>query len=72
MKNIPVRPGRSYSKPLLGELVKRQHDDFHRTVRIASTGSSNSPIVESTPARPANLYQDAGGGYNTDYTYVQV
>ncbi|HLH04825.1 MAG TPA: hypothetical protein VKX25_18810 [Bryobacteraceae bacterium] len=72
MKHNYVCKGRSYTKPLLNELVKQQHDAYKRTIRLASTGSSNSPIVESTPVAPANLYQDAGGGYNTNYTYMQV
>ena len=71
MKPIHSRKERPLAKPLLNDLVKRHHDNFKRVVRLASTGSSNSPLVESTPVKPANLYQDAGGGYNHSLTFVQ-
>ena len=63
--------GRQLAKPLLNELVKRQHNDFKRVVRIASVGSSNSPFVTSTPLAPPDLYQDPGGGYNKNLSFIQ-
>jgi hypothetical protein len=71
MKTIHSRKERPITKPLLNDLVKGHHASFKRVVRIASTGSSNSPLVESTPVAPANLYQDAGGGYNSNLTFIQ-
>ena len=29
------------------------------------------PQVESTPLDPPDLYQDAGNGYNADFTFPQ-
>ncbi|HEY7209081.1 MAG TPA: hypothetical protein VH477_02315 [Bryobacteraceae bacterium] len=71
MKYNQHRKGRPLAKPLLHELVKRHRADFKRVVRLASTGSSNSPTVGSTPLAPPDLYQDSGGGYNANLTLIQ-
>ena len=71
MKHSQHRKGRAHTKPLLDELVKRHRADFSRVVRLASTGSSNAPIVGSTPLAPPDLYQDPGGGYNANLTFIQ-
>jgi hypothetical protein len=70
MKNNQVSKGR-ITKPLLNELVKRQHADFKRVVSFSSVGSSNSPFVKSTPLAPPDLYQDSGGGYNQNLSFIQ-
>jgi hypothetical protein len=33
--------------------------------------AKENPTVGSQPLPPANLYQDAGGGYNPDFTFPQ-
>lgn len=71
MNHNQNRKGRPITKPILNELVKRQHNDFKRVVRLASTGSSNSPYVASTPLAPPDLYQDPGGGYNANFDFIQ-
>jgi hypothetical protein len=47
--------------PLLQDLMQRQKADSDKT----------APSVGSAPVEPADLYQDAGGGYNSDLTFPQ-
>jgi hypothetical protein len=51
------------TKPLLSDLVKR--DKAGRKVVM------DQPSVESDPLPAPDLYQDAGGGYNPDFTFPQ-
>ena len=71
MRRYQTRKEPSIAKPLLKDLVQRQHKDFKRVLNLASAGSSNSPIVGSTPLPSPDLYHDSGGGYNANLTFMQ-
>ncbi len=51
----------SITQPLLKDLVELDKVN----------GKLMEPVVENTPLNPPDLYQDAGGGYNSDFTYPQ-
>ena len=51
----------SITQPLIQDLKDRE--------RLNST--KQNPTIGSQPLQPADLYQDAGGGYNTDFTFIQ-
>lgn len=57
------RPKASVTKPLLKELVDRQKADLKTQLE--------SPSIGSTPLQPPALYEDAGEGYNADFTFPQ-
>jgi hypothetical protein len=61
--NSNGRRKRSITKPLLKELVDLE--------KANSKVVMQQPVVESTPLAPPDLYQDAGGGYNLDFTFPQ-
>jgi len=49
-------------KPLLKQLKKQERADAKK---------NEQPSVGSQPLQPADLYQDAGQGYNEDFTFPQ-
>ena len=53
----------SVSEPLIRELIARQ--------LVQSQLVLKNVVVGSQPLAPANLYQDAGGGYNANFTFPQ-
>ena len=57
------RKSASITAPLLKDLVKRQNADSKRIAPDVKIGS--------TPLPPPDLYQDAGSGYNPDFTFPQ-
>ncbi|HEX4230149.1 MAG TPA: hypothetical protein VHZ07_15855 [Bryobacteraceae bacterium] len=61
MKNDQRQSG-SITKPLLKDLMDRQK---------ANENCNPEPYVGSTPLQPPALYEDAGEGYNLDYTFPQ-
>ncbi|MBV8827704.1 MAG: hypothetical protein JO217_12190 [Acidobacteriaceae bacterium] len=61
--NSKDRLSGSITKPLLKDLIER--DQANARVMLTS------PVVENQPLAPPDLYQDAGGGYNLDFTYPQ-
>ena len=59
------QPGASVTKPLLKDLMDRQKAEAKiRLQQQASIGNS--------PLKPAELDQDAGGGYNADFVDPQT
>jgi hypothetical protein len=54
----------SVTGPLLKELV-----DLQKTTQ--KQGFSKSPVEKVSSPKQPDLYQDAGGGYNSDLTYPQ-
>ncbi len=55
----------SLTQPLLQDLIQRSKVDTKLSFdRMKST-------VASTPPPQPDLYQDAGGGYNTDFVFPQ-
>ncbi len=63
MKQHQNRKEASVTDPLLKDLLKRQ---------LADSKQANPKVaVGSTPLAPPDLYQDAGGGYNPDFTFPQ-
>jgi hypothetical protein len=61
--NSKDRLSGSITKPLLKDLIER--DQANARVKLTS------PVVENQPLDPPDLYQDAGGGYNLDFTNPQ-
>jgi|GEM_PF-1931762 len=61
--NSNRRPKGSVTKPLLKELVDLQ--------KANSKVVNTNPSVESKPLDPPALYEDAGEGYNPDFTFPQ-
>jgi hypothetical protein len=57
------RKSDSITKPLLQDLKDREKAD--------SKISNSDPSVGSKPLPPPDLYQDSGGGYNSDFTFPQ-
>jgi hypothetical protein len=57
------RQKRTVTGPMLSDLVNR-----HKANQKALL---EEPQVESTPLDPPDLYQDAGNGYNADFTFPQ-
>jgi hypothetical protein len=53
----------SITEPLLKELADRE--------KANSKLIKNDPSVESKPLDSPDLYQDSGGGYNSDFTFPQ-
>ena len=51
------------TKPLLKELVDRQKADLKK--------QTQTPSIGSKPLDPPALFEDAGQGYNTDFTFPQ-
>jgi hypothetical protein len=60
MKSKESQSG-SITQPLLKELMDREK--LNRKIQ--------PPVVESKPLDPPSLYQDAGNGYNSDFTFRQ-
>lgn len=58
-----ARP-RRITKPLLKDLVERQKAN-------SKLNPKQDPAVESKPLDPPDLYQDPGGGYNSDLVFPQ-
>jgi hypothetical protein len=54
---------RAVTAPLVKELAKRRKAEF----KISLPASS----VDSKPLKPTALYQDAGNGYNGNFTFPQ-
>jgi hypothetical protein len=54
---------RAVTGSLVKELAKRQ--------KAESKISMPAPSVDSKPLKPAALYQDAGNGYNGNFTFPQ-
>ncbi|MGC2659559.1 MAG: hypothetical protein WA324_16500 [Bryobacteraceae bacterium] len=61
MKN-DTRQNGSITKPLLKDLMDRQK---------ANQKNNPEPSVGSTPLQPPALYEDAGEGYNSGFTFPQ-
>jgi len=61
--NFRNRHKKSITEPLLKELDDRENAN--------SKLIKNDPSVESTPREIPDLYQDSGGGYNSDLTFPQ-
>ena len=59
--NSKNRLNGSITQPLLKDLIEREK----------ANAKVVAPKVESKPLEPASLYQDAGGGYNPDFTFPQ-
>lgn len=57
------RQKRTFTGPMLSDLVNRQ--------KANQKALLEEPQVESTPLDPPDLYQDAGNGYNADFTFPQ-
>ncbi len=57
------RQKRTVTGPMLSDLVNRQ--------KANQKALLEEPQVESTPLDPPDLYQDAGNGYNADFTFPQ-
>jgi hypothetical protein len=55
---------RAITAPMVKELAKRH--------KAESKISMPAPSVGSKPLKPAALYQDAGNGYNGNFTFPQV
>jgi hypothetical protein len=53
----------SIIKPLLKDLLKRQKIDADKRLPEVEVGSA--------PLSPSDLFQDAGSGYNQNFTYPQ-
>ncbi|MDQ2946202.1 MAG: hypothetical protein M3Y27_09730 [Acidobacteriota bacterium] len=53
--------GGSITQPLLKDLVDRAKEE--NTLR--------NPSLDPAPLNPAALYEDAGNGYNTNFTFPQ-
>jgi len=51
----------SITAPVLKDLIEREK--LNRKIE--------NPSVSDSPSAPADLYQDAGGGYNPDFTFPQ-
>ena len=51
----------SVATPILQDVIER-----HK-----SNSKLQNPTLTETPCEPADLYQDAGGGYNTNFTFPQ-
>jgi len=51
------------TKPLLKRLVQQHQADLKKQVRIVTVGSK--------PLPPPDLYQDAGGGFNSNLSFLQ-
>lgn len=47
--------------PLIQDLIDRAQRD----------SAKQNPTIGSEPLPPASLYQDAGSGYNPDFTFPQ-
>ncbi|MDQ2774667.1 MAG: hypothetical protein M3Y57_07045 [Acidobacteriota bacterium] len=60
MKSDKTQSG-SVITPVLQDLVDRAKQE--NTLR--------NPSMESTPLKPAALYEDAGDGYNSNFTFPQ-
>ena len=54
------KPG--FTTPLLQDLVERAKSDFQ---------IHNASLAQKPAEEPADLYQDAGGGYNRNYVFPQ-
>ena len=63
MKHHLTSKERPITKPLIKNLVNSHKADLRKTFKRASVGS--------TPLAPPDLYQDAGGSYNTRFIYPQ-
>lgn len=63
MKHYATSKERPIAKPLIKDLVNSQKADLRKTFKRASVGS--------TPLALPDLYQDAGGSYNTSFIYPQ-
>jgi len=61
--NSRNRQKESVTKPLLKQLVDLQKAN-EKTL-------PKDPSIGSDPLKPAGLYQDAGNGYNPDFTWPQ-
>ncbi|MBV9157119.1 MAG: hypothetical protein JO097_12725 [Acidobacteriaceae bacterium] len=61
--NLNERPKRSVTKPLLKKVVDLDKANAKNIKQI--------PKVESKPLDPPALYEDAGEGYNPDFTFPQ-
>jgi hypothetical protein len=61
MKNDGRQKG-SITKPLLKDLMDQQK---------ANQTTNPEPSVGSNPLQPPALYEDAGEGYNLNYTFPQ-
>ena len=63
MKKNQTRKEELVTGPLLKDLVNRQKAESKLALKEVQVGSA--------PLLPADLYQDAGGGYNVDFTFPQ-
>jgi hypothetical protein len=63
MRQNQRRKETSVTAPLLKDLVARQKADSKRIVPDVKIGSNPLPAPD--------LYQDAGGGYNPNFTFPQ-
>jgi hypothetical protein len=63
MKQNQRRKEASITTPLLKDLIARQKADSKRIAPDAKIGSN--------PLPPPDLYQDAGSGYNPNFTFPQ-
>ena len=52
----------SVTQPLLQDLINREK----------ANDKAENPAVTSQPLPPPDLYQDPGGGFNTDFTFPQT
>ena len=59
--NSKNRLSDSVTKPLLKDLIERSK----------TTTKFVEPSVSANPLEPSDLYQDAGSGYNADFTIPQ-
>jgi hypothetical protein len=51
----------SITGPVLKDLLEREK--LNRKIE--------NPVLSNEPSAPADLYQDAGGGYNVNFTFPQ-
>jgi hypothetical protein len=63
MKQNQRRKEAAITTPLLKDLVERQ--------KAAAKQMGPDVKIGSTPLPPPDLYQDAGSGYNRDFTFPQ-
>jgi hypothetical protein len=63
MKHQQPKKGTPVTGPVLKDLVKRQTAESKQVLSGVTIGSA--------PLAPPDLYQDAGGGYNRDFTFPQ-
>lgn len=56
-------PSDGFTGPLLQDLVERVKAEQQQLTPVPSVGSQ--------PLAPPALYEDAGGGYNQDFTFPQ-